>query len=117
MMYLCWIATHLLNLLAGSGAYSRADLYERIRPTGIRHDGSRQFPEDYGDFYRLIRIIPQIIDNLGYISKSSQRLLYRWLMDAPVDQDAPALFRMLDLLKDPYYLDDDRILRLYETAA
>ncbi len=93
------------------------NLYERIRPAGIRHDGSRQFPEDYGGFYRLIRIIPQIIDNLGYVSEASQRLLYRWLMDAPVDQDTPVLFRMLELLKDPCFLDDDSILRLYETAA
>lgn len=93
------------------------NLYERIRPAGIRHDGSRQFPEDYGSFYRLIRIIPQMIDNIGYVSEASQRLLYRWLMDAPVDQDAPALFRMLELLEDPRYLDDDSILRLYETAA
>ena len=38
-------------------------------------------------------------------------------MDVPVDEDAPALFRMLELLKDPRYLDDDSILRLYETAA
>ncbi len=93
------------------------NLYERIRPAGIRHDGSRQFPEDYGHFYRLIRMIPQIIDHLGFVSASSQRLLYRWLMDAPTDQDAPALFRMLELLRDPRYLDDDSILRLYETAA
>ena len=93
------------------------NLYERIRPAGIRHDGSRQFPEDYGHFYRLIRVIPQMIDNLGYVSEASQRLLYRWLMDAPVDEDAPALFRMLELLNDPRYLDDDSVLRLYETAA
>ena len=93
------------------------NLYERIRPAGIRHDGSRQFPEDYGSFYRLIWMIPQMIDNIDYVSEASQRLLYRWLMDAPVDQDAPALFRMLKLLEDPRFLDDDSILRLYETAA
>ncbi len=93
------------------------NLYEQIRPAGIRHDGSRQFPEDYGSFYRLIQIVPQIIDNIGYTSEASQHLLYRWLMDAPVDQDATALFKMLDLLRDPCYLDDDSILRLYETAA
>lgn len=93
------------------------NLYERIRPVGIRHDGSRQFPEDYGSFFRLIRVVPQMIDNIDYVSEASQRLLYRWLMDAPVDQDAPVLFRMLELLKDPCYLDDDSILRLYETAA
>ena len=93
------------------------NLYERIRPAGIRHDGSRQFPEDYGSFYRMIQIIPQMIDNIDYVSEASQRLLYRWLMDAPVDEDAPALFRMLELLEDPCYLDDNSILRLYETAA
>ncbi len=93
------------------------NLYGQIKPAGIRHDGSRQFPEDYGSFYRLIRIIPQMIDNLDYVSEASQRLLYRWLMDAPVDQDTPVLFRMLELLENPCYLDDDSILRLYETAA
>ena len=93
------------------------NLYERIRPAGIRHDGSRQFPENYGSFYRMIQIIPQMIDNIDYVSEASQRLLYRWLMDAPVDEDAPALFRMLELLEDPCYLDDNSILRLYETAA
>jgi len=33
------------------------------------------------------------------------------------NQDTLALFRMLDLLENPVYLDDDCILRLYETAA
>ena len=93
------------------------NLYERIRPAGTRHDGSRQFPEDYDSFYRLIRVIPQMIDNAGRVSEASQRLLFRWLMDAPVDQDTPALFRMLALLEDPRYLDPDSVLRLYETAA
>ncbi len=92
-------------------------LYSQILPAGARHDSSRQFPEDYAGFYRLLRIIPQIVDNIGYVSEASQRLLYRWLMDAPVDQDTPVLFRMLDLLKNPVFLDDDSILRLYETAA
>ncbi len=92
-------------------------LYERIRPAGTRHDGGRQFPEDYDRLYRLLRIARQIIDNIGRTTEASQRLLYRWLMDAPVDQDTPVLFRMLDLLEDPAYLDDSSILRLYETAA
>ncbi len=92
-------------------------LYDRIRPVGVRHDGSRQFPEDYGRFSRLIRIIPLITDHLGYVSEASRQLLFRWLMDAPVDQDAQVLSRMLALLRDPRYLDPGSILRLYETAA
>lgn len=93
------------------------NLYERIRPSGTRHDGSRQFPEDYDSLYRLLSIAQQMIDNADRITEASQRLLFRLLMDAPVDQDTPALFRMLELLEDPKYLDDSSILRLYETAA
>jgi len=93
------------------------NLYEHIRPAGTRHDGSRQFPEDYDRLYRLLSIAQQMIDNADRTTEASQRLLFRLLMDAPVDQDTPALFRMLELLEDPRYLDDSSILRLYETAA
>lgn len=93
------------------------NLYERIRPAGTRHDGSRQFPEDYDRLYRLLSIAQQMIDNTGKTTEASQHLLFRLLMDAPVDQDTPALFRMLELLENPRYLDDSSILRLYETAA
>ena len=93
------------------------NLYERIRPAGARHDGSRQFPEDYDSLYRLLSIAQQMVDNADRTTEASQRLLFRLLMDAPVDQDTPALFRMLELLEDPRYLDDSSILRLYETAA
>ncbi len=93
------------------------NLYERIRPAGTRHDGSRQFPEDYDRLYRLLSIARQMIDNAGRTTEASQHLLFRLLMDAPVDQDTPALFRMLELLEDPRYLDDSSILRVYETAA
>lgn len=93
------------------------NLYEHIRPAGTRHDGSRQFPEDYDRLYRLLSIAQQMIDNANRTTEASQRLLFRLLMDAPVDQDTPALFRMLELLEDPRYLDDSSILRLYETAA
>ena len=93
------------------------NLYERIRPAGTRHDGSRQFPEDYDSLYRLLSIAQQMVDNADRTTEASQRLLFRLLMDAPVDQDTPALFRMLELLEDPRYLDDSSILRLYETAA
>lgn len=92
-------------------------LYERIRPAGTRHDGSKQFPKDYSSLYRLLKAADQLINHTEWISEASQRLLFRMLMDAPVDQDASVLFRMLDLLKDPRYLDDDSILRLYENAA
>lgn len=93
------------------------NFYERIRPAGTRHDGSRQFPEDYARLYRLLFIAQQMIDNTDRTTEASQRLLLRLLMDAPVDQDTPTLFRMLELLEDPRYLDDSSILRLYETAA
>ena len=93
------------------------NLYERIRPAGARHDGSRQFPEDYDSLYRLLSIAQQMVDNADRTTEASQRLLFRLLMDAPVDQDTPALFRILELLEDPRYLDDSSILRLYETAA
>ena len=93
------------------------NLYTKIRPAGRRHDGSRQTPKDYESYYRQIRLIPQIVDNIRYVSEASQRLLYRWLMDSPVDQDTPVMYRMIDLLNDPRYLDDDSILRLYETTA
>lgn len=92
-------------------------LYERIRPAGKRHDGSKQFPKDYGSLYRLLKAADQLINHTDWISEASQRLLFRMLMDAPMDQDTSVLFRMLDLLKDPRYLDDDSILRLYENAA
>lgn len=93
------------------------NLYELIRPAGIRHDGSKQFPTDYGSLYALLWIADQMIAHCGRTTEASQRLLYRLLMDAPVDQDAHILFRMLDLLKNPAYLDNDSILRLYECAA
>ena len=92
-------------------------LYDRIRPTGTRHDGSRQFPKDYDSLHRLLKVADQLINHTEWISEASQRLLYRLLMDAPVDEDTEVMFRMLDLLDDPRYLDDDSILRLYETAA
>ena len=92
-------------------------LYELIRPAGTRHDGSKQFPADYGRLYGLLRTAEQMIGHAGRVTEASQRLLYRLLMDAPVDQDAAVLARMLDLLKDPEFLDDDSILRLYENAA
>ena len=92
-------------------------MYGVLLPAGKRHDTSRQFPENPDEFYGMLRLADQVITNYDEITEASQRLLYRWLMDAPVDQDALALFRMLDLLKNPVYLDDDCILRLYETAA
>ena len=92
-------------------------LYSMILPAGKRHDTSRQFPDNPDAFYDLLRLADQVITNFDRVTEASQRLLYRWVMDAPVDQDTEALFRMLDLLEDPMYLDDDSILRLYETAA
>ena len=92
-------------------------LYDMIRPAGRRHDGNKQFPRDYDRFYSLLKTADQLIANTEWISEASQRLLFRMLMDGPVDQDASIMFRMLDLLENPKYLDDDSILRLYENAA
>lgn len=92
-------------------------LYDRIRPAGKGHDSGKQFPVDYGQLDRLLKAADQLVSHTEWVSEASQRLLFRLLMDAPVDQDASVMFRMLDLLKDPRYLDDDSILRLYENAA
>lgn len=92
-------------------------LYEMIRPAGTRHDGSKQFPADYSKLYQLLRTAEQLIYHSDRITEYSQRLHFRLLMDAPVDQDASALFRIVELLNNPKYLDDDSILRLYEDAA
>lgn len=93
------------------------NLYGMIRPAGKRHDGSKQFPTDYGRLYRLLRIAEQMVYHTEQVTEASQHLLYRLLIDSPVDQDASVMFRILELLKDPRYLDDDSILRLYENAA
>ena len=92
-------------------------LYEQIRPDSSRHDVSRQFPADYGSLYRLLITARQMVDHFEEVTEASQHLLYRYLMDSPVDEDTPVMFRMLKLLEDPRYLDADSILRLYETAA
>ena len=92
-------------------------LYRMILPAGKRHDTARQFPDNPDAFYGLLRLADQVITNFDGVTEASQRLLYRWVMDAPVDQDTEALFRMMDLLRNPEYLDDDSILRLYETTA
>ena len=93
------------------------NLYRLIRPAGTRHDGSKQFPADYDRLYALLYLAERMIEGTGTVTQASQRLLYRLLMDAPVDQDAAVLTRMLQLLADPRYLDEDSVLRLYETAA
>ncbi len=92
-------------------------MYGMLLPAGKRPDTERQFPEDPVRFYGLLQLAHQMTAGFGLATAASQQLLYRWLMDAPVDQDTEALFCMLDMLHSPVYLDDDQILRLYETAA
>ena len=92
-------------------------LYGMLLPAGKRPDTDRQFPENPEKYYGLLRLADQVITYYDGVTEASRRLLFRWLMDAPVDQDARALLRMLNLLEDPRFLDDDSILRLYETAA
>ncbi|MBQ8162639.1 MAG: AAA family ATPase [Clostridia bacterium] len=92
-------------------------LYRLILPTGVPDDAGKQFPKDYLGLLRLLRVADQMLRNITWVSESSQRLLFRTLMDAPVDEDTTTLFRMLDLLEDPRHLDPDTVLRLYENAA
>ena len=93
------------------------NLYALILPDGQRHDADKQFPQDYAHLADLLRCAQQMIAHSERTTQASQRLLYRILMDAPVDQDALTLSRMLRLLADPQFLDDDSVLRLYENAA
>ncbi len=93
------------------------NLYSLIRPSEKGHDGSKQFPANYSSLYRLLTTADQLINHTEWVSESSQRLLFRLLMDAPVDQDLYTLHRMLELLKNPLYLDCNSVLRLYEDAA
>ena len=92
-------------------------LYAMIRPSGDRHDGDKQFPEDYARLKELLRLAGQMVAHVGVRSEASQRLLARMLMDAPVDQDRGTLEGMLALLARADHLDPATVLRLYETSA
>lgn len=92
-------------------------LYQFIKPAGKRHDADKQFPADYDKLYELLRVADQLQAHSLETIPAGQRLRYRILMDAPVDQDEWTLQGMLRLLKDPQYLDDGSILRLYEMSA
>ena len=92
-------------------------LYNLILSNGKRHDVNRQFCTDYEHFFRLLKAADQLLSHTDWVSEASQRLLFRILMDAPVDQDTTVMYRMLQLQENPRYLDDDSILRLYEMAA
>lgn len=92
-------------------------LYQQICPDGQRHDTDKQSPEDYDRLYELLGIADQLQAHSQKVSPASQRLRYRILMDAPVDQDEWTAMRMVHLLENPQGLDDGSILRLYETSA
>lgn len=92
-------------------------LYQFIKPAGKHHDADKQFLADYDKLYELLRVADQLQAHSQETTPSGQRLRYRILMDAPVDQDEWTLQGMLHLLNDPQYLDDGSILRLYEMSS
>lgn len=92
-------------------------LYQRIRPAEDRHDFGKQFPADYARLYALLTLARQVVTRFDRVTPASQRLRVRLLMDAPVDQDENTLRQMLRLLRDPAFLDDDSVLRLYAFSA
>lgn len=92
-------------------------LYRMIKPEGTRPDSDRQYTENYGELYGLLLAAGRLIDAAGFDSAPKQRLKYRMLMDLPVDQDETVLAGILELLENPVFLDDGKILRLYENSA
>ena len=72
-------------------------LYQQICPDGQRHDTDKQSPEDYDRLYELLGIADQLQAHSQKVSPASQRLRYRILMDAPVDQDEWTAMRMVQI--------------------
>ena len=93
------------------------NLYLLIKPESGQADADKQYVRNYSELVKLLFVAEQLIANTDYISAPKQKLKYRVLMDAPVDQDESALDRMLKLLDNPVFLDDGRILRMYEWTA
>lgn len=92
-------------------------LYELIKPEGAGHDSYKQYPKDYTYLWHLLRLAEQVVVNLGITTPASQRLLYRLVIDAPVEQDELMLRRCLILLQQPVYLEPESVLRLHSQAG
>lgn len=93
------------------------NLYQMIKPESGQTDADKQYVRNYSELAKLLSVAEQLIANTDYVSAPKQKLKYRVLMDAPVDQDESVLDRMLELLDNPVFLDDGRILRIYEWTA
>ena len=92
-------------------------LYERILPKGEREDSGKQFPLDYRPLYELLKVAKQMLDHLGFASASSENLSYRYLMDAPMDQEDEVSKGMFSLIRQQRYLSPEKVLQLYNTVA
>ncbi len=93
------------------------NLYQLIKPESGQADADKQYVRDYSELAKLLFFAEQLISNTDYISAPKQKLKYRVLMDLPVDQDESVLSGMLEMLDNPVFLDDGRILRMYEWTA
>ena len=93
------------------------NLYQLIKPESGQTDADKQYVRNYSELAKFLFVAEQLIANTDYVSAPKQKLKYRVLMDAPVDQDESALDRMLELLDNPVFLDNGRILRMYEWTA
>ena len=89
----------------------------RMTPGDGRRDQDKQFLRDYGPLRELMRLSEQLVRRCGQRTPGLQHLRCRVLLDAPVDQDAQSLPRMLALIAQPEGLEADSLYRLYETAA
>ncbi|MBQ9008347.1 MAG: AAA family ATPase [Clostridia bacterium] len=92
-------------------------LHHKINPDEKQPDLDKQYPSDYRSLHELLSIAEQLLRFAVPGTPASQLLTFRVLMDAPVDEDRAVLDRMLQLLDNPYYLDERCVLRLYETSA
>ena len=92
-------------------------MYARLLPEKSRHDRGRVYNAGDPERAYVMRAAEQVLRHTDFVTESAQRLRYRLLMDAPLEDDVDTLRGMLELLEHPEGLDHDSILRLYETAA
>lgn len=91
-----------------------SNLYHLIKPEGVQEDAGKQYKGNYRELEKLLVTAQKLIDATDYTSAPKQKLKYRVLMDAPVDQDESTLNSMLKLLDNPVFLDEGSIIRMYE---
>ena len=92
------------------------NLYGLLVPEDIAEDADKRFTRHYRSWLELMDPAAQLIE-AAVPSPARQRLLFRILMDGPVDQDENILLRMLDLIRDPVFLTSRQVLRLYTISA